>query len=296
MERRVPIDAIKVEGRHRKDFGDLGDLVKSIASIGLIQPVVVTNDNVLIAGHRRIRACRALGWTEVPTVVPEHMVEAVDLLKAERDENTCRKDMVPSELVTLGLAIEEMERPKANEAKREGQERGRAAQRGELVERTGTPNQLTSGNGFKTADAVGQALGISPRNYERARALVQAAEQGDERAQEEVQRMDETGSITPAYNRWKDRPSAPSGRRKPPTPMEVEPGSRQPPKRRQWDLITSGISALKGLGHGFRTVKELDPDITREEASQLEKELAESLRVLRNFHKKVKEFLDGDQS
>lgn len=39
------------------------------------------------------------------------------LLEAERDENTCRLDMKPSEKVALGLALEELEKPKARERK-----------------------------------------------------------------------------------------------------------------------------------------------------------------------------------
>jgi hypothetical protein len=54
--------------------------------------------------------------------------KAVTLLKAERDENTCRKDMTASELITLGRQIEALERPLATERRREGQAIRRAAE------------------------------------------------------------------------------------------------------------------------------------------------------------------------
>jgi len=38
---------------------------------------------------------------------------ASDRLRAERDENQCRKDFTPSELAALGRQLEELERPKA---------------------------------------------------------------------------------------------------------------------------------------------------------------------------------------
>ena len=43
------------------------------------------------------------------------LFSAAALLRVERDENTCRKDMTPEELVSLGRALEAVERPKARE-------------------------------------------------------------------------------------------------------------------------------------------------------------------------------------
>jgi hypothetical protein len=56
-------------------------------------------------------------------------IEAVQRLKAERDENVCRVDFNPEEAVGMGEAIEAVERPKA-------QERVQAAPEGK---RTGRP-------------------------------------------------------------------------------------------------------------------------------------------------------------
>src|SRR3990172_11412661 len=113
----LPLDAIKVENRHRKDLGDLTGLQESMTKLGLLHPVVVTNGSRLVAGQRRLESARALGWTEVPVRHIERLSEAKTLLGAENDENTCRKDMIPSEKVTLGLALEELERPSAAERK-----------------------------------------------------------------------------------------------------------------------------------------------------------------------------------
>ena len=252
----VRIADVKIGKRARKDPGDLEGLMKSISELTLLQPIVVTRAGELIAGQRRLEACKQLGWEAIPAVVAEGIADAVDRLKAERDENTCRKDMTPSELVAIGRAIEEMERPKAETAMRKGQERGWAAQRGETVKRTSTPDQTTSENRFKTSDAVGQALGISARNYERARALVQAAEHGDERAREEVRRMDETGSITPAYNRWKQRPQAPAGR------ARSEPEPPPEPKalgknRASVEERTRQVRELAASGHNSRQIADI---------------------------------------
>ena len=54
----VPISNIKYEDkfRFRKDLGDLGPLIESIKRQGLIHPIVITEDNQLICGRRRLAA------------------------------------------------------------------------------------------------------------------------------------------------------------------------------------------------------------------------------------------------
>ena len=73
------IDEIQIGFRYRKDLGDLRSLADSIAEVGLLHPVVVTPEGRLIAGQRRLEACRLLGWDDVP-------VTGVDLYQAARGE------------------------------------------------------------------------------------------------------------------------------------------------------------------------------------------------------------------
>ena len=114
----VPIDSIIVADRCRKDLGDVRALADSIKAVGLLHLPVVTGDRKLVAGERRLAAMRLLGWTETPVHEVATLAEAADLLRAERDENTCRKDLSPSEAVAIGERIESVLRPQA-EARRE---------------------------------------------------------------------------------------------------------------------------------------------------------------------------------
>jgi ParB-like chromosome segregation protein Spo0J len=57
--------------RHRRGLGDIDSLARSIAEVGLLHPVVIRSDGVLIAGERRLAACKALGWSEVPVRIME---------------------------------------------------------------------------------------------------------------------------------------------------------------------------------------------------------------------------------
>ncbi len=87
---------IAVGERDRVDHGDIEALAESIATVGLLHPIVVTDAAVLVAGGRRLDAVKRLGWTEVPvTVITLDTAEAV--LRAEADENTQRKPLSPVE-------------------------------------------------------------------------------------------------------------------------------------------------------------------------------------------------------
>jgi ParB family transcriptional regulator, chromosome partitioning protein len=69
MTALTPIASITIGNRHRRDMGDLRALASSIADVGLLHPIVVTPDGMLIAGERRLAACKLLGWTEIPATV-----------------------------------------------------------------------------------------------------------------------------------------------------------------------------------------------------------------------------------
>ena len=74
------------------DRASLSELMVSIAQVGLIQPLTVREQKdgfELIAGERRLRACRLLGYREVPCIV----VQASDEKSAAMSlvENTQRQ-------------------------------------------------------------------------------------------------------------------------------------------------------------------------------------------------------------
>src|SRR6516165_9967558 len=89
----LSLDRIRIGKRHRKDIGDLDGLAASMAELGLLQPIVVRPDGKLIAGERRLRAAKQLGWTEIPI----NVVDLGAVVRGEFAENVCRKDFTPSE-------------------------------------------------------------------------------------------------------------------------------------------------------------------------------------------------------
>ncbi len=78
---RLPIEEIRPNPyQPRKTFDDesLTELADSIKQVGLIQPLVVRKTPTgyeLVAGERRLRACKQLGMAEVNCIVEDAMVE-----------------------------------------------------------------------------------------------------------------------------------------------------------------------------------------------------------------------------
>jgi ParB-like chromosome segregation protein Spo0J len=204
---------ITVGERFRADLGDLEGLASSMAELGLLQPIVVTEGLVLIAGGRRLEAARRLGWPTVAAVVAEELDDVADLLRAERDENTCRKEMTIEEKVRLGRAIEQAEGDRARARMLAG---GRPC---------GTSPEGPTGT---TRDAVGALIGLSGRTYERAREVITTSED-DEPSNEEVrvialEALDDlrrTGNVTAAHEKVR----AAKGRGKRPLVIVDSPGT-----------------------------------------------------------------------
>ena len=98
----MKINNIKIKNRFRKDLGNLESLKKSIQEIGLLQPIVIDEQNNLIAGYRRLCAFQELRKTDIDV----NIVNIINALQGEYDENVIRKSFVPSEAVAIWNAIE----------------------------------------------------------------------------------------------------------------------------------------------------------------------------------------------
>jgi ParB family chromosome partitioning protein len=186
-----PITRISIGERYREEVGDIEGLAKSIAEIGLLHPLVVVPDGTLIAGLRRLEAMKQLGRTEVPVNVVGALEDARLALLAERDENTCREDLLPSEAARLGAALEALERPAAKEREKVGK-------------KVGPSGKFPQGQKGRVRDAVGDALGVSGRTYEKLKEVVEAAKEEPEKFGPVVEEMDRTGKVEPAFRKVRE--------------------------------------------------------------------------------------------
>jgi len=105
IELERQIDSITVGVRHRKDPGELTALMKSIEEVGLLQPVTVTPDGVLICGWRRLEALRRLGRRTLSVWVRSGISDQLSHLLAQQDENEQRKPLSPVETARLYAEI-----------------------------------------------------------------------------------------------------------------------------------------------------------------------------------------------
>ncbi len=80
------------DGRQRRELTDIDGLAESIRLNGLIHPPVITRENTLVVGERRIAACLALGWSEI-TIQYIDTLDPLALKLVELEENVRRVNL-----------------------------------------------------------------------------------------------------------------------------------------------------------------------------------------------------------
>jgi hypothetical protein len=147
-------------------------LAASIKELGLIQPITVTNSVdvsviaepgwQIVAGHHRVAACRALGWTEIDAIVIDKQ-EHLQTELIEIDENLCRAELTAAQRTAFSKRrkqIWEALHPEIQVAQREPPVIGYAS-----------PPPQTMGFAAATAAATGQSKATTNRAIARADAL-----------------------------------------------------------------------------------------------------------------------------
>ena len=135
IELERQIDSIIVGVRHRRDLGDMSALMRSIEEVGLLQPITVTPDGVLVCGLRRLEAMRRLGRRTLNVWVRSGISDQLSHLLAQQDENEQRKPLSPVEAARLYDEIKVLE-------KEDSQRRQAATWFG----RTGSDGKATGGD------------------------------------------------------------------------------------------------------------------------------------------------------
>lgn len=266
------ISSITIGDRIREDLGEVAELEASISRHGLLEPVVVTRDGVLVDGLRRIRASENLGRVDVPVYV----IDTHDRLNAEWDANTVRKDWTYSERTKYAERIEKQLAPrvaaerieKISAAARATQAR-RRGERVDEVKVTTPPRQVR--------DIAAAAVGMSGPTYRLAKAVVCAAQAEPERFGDLPALMDETGNVSGAHRELEHRRAGTSGR-------HAIHYKRHTPKSNE--VVRRAVSALEGICAGLA---EVDPaDVDANETKAWRKALESSSAALRRFARGLK--------
>jgi len=157
----IRISEIKIGKRFRKDLGNLENLKNSIKEIGLLQSIVIDENNNLVAGARRIEIFKQLNKLEIPF----RRISIKNILKGEYDENTIRKDFTPSEAVAILESLK--------------------SKQGQLL----SDSDRSEGRRQK-------AVKITGRSHDSLSKAKQVVESKNEKV---IQEMDKTGNINKAY-------------------------------------------------------------------------------------------------
>lgn len=169
---------------------DVSELEKSIQAIGLIAPLVVSDDDVILAGARRFQALLNLGYTNAPVVVVSKGELEKELISI--DENLVRKDLTKIELeghlrrakeIYQSLnphADEELLKKLKNEMKESQQEQDEENNQEQKVEILPAQNFL---------NIVAEKTGLSPKQIHEAISR-------DEKASDNVKELRKNGELS----------------------------------------------------------------------------------------------------
>jgi ParB family transcriptional regulator, chromosome partitioning protein len=153
--------------RQRRELTGIEELAESIHRIGLINPIVITEDGVLVAGERRLTACRSLGWTSIPVQFTSDLSE-YELHCIELEENIKRVDLPWQDQC---LAIDRFHKLKVSNEPDWNQEKTAQAlglASGTITKQLSVASEIVAGNEkVATADKFSVARNIVERNNER---------------------------------------------------------------------------------------------------------------------------------
>ena len=116
IEQIAPSELIPYEGNPRiHSEAQIGKLKASIQEYGIVLPILIDANNVIIAGHAVVKACQQLGIAEIPCVRASHLTEAQTkayILADNRlaEDSSWDKVMLKAEMLKLrddyGLELE----------------------------------------------------------------------------------------------------------------------------------------------------------------------------------------------
>ena len=97
----------------RHDLGDLSGLQESIRERGILEPLTVTADLVLVFGARRLAAATALGHATVPCWIARGVSDKLSHVLAVKESFEQRKELTPTEQAALYAELRQLDAAEA---------------------------------------------------------------------------------------------------------------------------------------------------------------------------------------
>lgn len=266
---KVKISDIQVNpGRREATPEPVTELAKSIAAVGLLNPITLTADYTLVAGLHRLEAAKKLDWTEIECTVCS--LEGLQAELAEIDENVVRTKLIRQELGEQFLRRKELYEMLHPETKAGA---AQAAGMNRAVGNNVSANLAPTSKSF--VEDTAEKTGLSKRAISR---LLQIANNLTQDAKRIVQANNMTQDTALKLSRLPHDQQAEAAS------MLTE-GTVQSVEQYQQERRAK-IIALHAAG------QDTPPEDTRSEAAR-ERERVESLNGLaREFSNFVKQFLD----
>lgn len=204
LERRV--DSITVGVRHRTDpERDLAPLMRSIDRLGLLQPVTITPDGVLVCGHRRLKAVKELGWPTLRVWVRTGISDPLTKLLAEQDENILHRPLSPFDAARLYQELKDLLTEDALHRQRATQFGAADGEEDDGGPDSGPPR---SGPGKSSRQAALTLTGSASHTRLEQICTIESIAADDEGpadvrkiAEEELERIREGGAVDPSFQR-----------------------------------------------------------------------------------------------
>jgi protein gp37/ParB-like chromosome segregation protein Spo0J len=204
MTETRPIGALRPHPRNAEIYGDQADadLVESVHTRGVLNPLLITRDGIVIAGHRRLDAARRAGLSDAPVVLFGSDDE-LDILEALVESNRQRektREMFGREgLVLLHVEAERAKRRQAEQARlNQPQASIQTIQNEERVPHSGKQPRAP-----QARDLAAAKIGISGRHLEKATAVVSTIDtlkaEGKTREAEQLRSTLNGKSVRAAY-------------------------------------------------------------------------------------------------
>lgn len=157
---RIPITEIKIiPGRRKAVPSHIAELAKSIADVGLLNPITINEDRTLIAGLHRLEAAKLLNWTEIDCTICD--IDSTRAELAEIDENVIRQPLSDMELnraLTRRKELYEALHPETIARNRPGH----------VSNHQGSSDKLSPESRVKSfVEDTAEKLGVSTRTVER---------------------------------------------------------------------------------------------------------------------------------
>lgn len=100
-------ELIPYENNPRINENAVDYVANSIKEFGFKNPIIIDKDNVIVAGHTRLKACEKLGIKKVPTIIADDLTE--DQIKAFRIADNKVAEFSSWDIDKLNLELEDIE-------------------------------------------------------------------------------------------------------------------------------------------------------------------------------------------